>query len=530
MKEKLSILATLLLFSNLLLAQNLVPNGDFESYSSLPNGYGQYYKATGWSNVNQVTTGPPYASPDYYHTSGSPLNIFGKIAPHSGSGQMGIFTYHASLGDAREYVSIQLSTALVHGHSYKLTFNLTNGISGLYPAATDNFGVHFSVNPLVQSVDEVISVTPQVEIPGIIYHSNYWQEYTFIFTVNNAANHITFGNFEDDNSTNISGGTMAYYFIDDIELISITEPTLQIHGDSTICLGDSTILNAHYGYTYAWVESSNPTTIISTDSTLKVSPIITTTYYVYGSTDTASFTVHVINPPEVNLGNDTILCQGDLLLLEAATTNASYLWQDNSINSYYKISREGKYWVEVSVYNCSASDSINVHYKPSPRISLGNDTTLCKGNVLFLNAATKDATYEWQDQSSDAHFYATESKEYWVKVTVDNCTTTDIVQLEFEECPKYFNVNLEMPNIFSPNNDGINDHFRPIKMVDIDQAKVIINNRWGQKIFESENIAEGWNGNIDGKKSLEGTYFWMIDYVGMDGKKASLSGFVTLVR
>ena len=68
MKLLIHIIIFVLLTLTTLNAQvNLVHNGDFELYSSLPNGLFQSNRAVGWNNVNGHYTGPPYASPDYYY-------------------------------------------------------------------------------------------------------------------------------------------------------------------------------------------------------------------------------------------------------------------------------------------------------------------------------------------------------------------------------------------------------------------------------------------------------------------------------
>jgi hypothetical protein len=219
-------------FTTVLFGQNLIPNGGFEKYKSLPDSYGEYQKAKGWSNVNGNTGGPPHGSPDYFHTSGSVGDVFGTIAPNSGKGQMGFYTYHESLGDAREYISTELAKPLIPGQRYQLTFYLTNGSGGSYTARTDNIGVHFSVGGLKQEVDEIINVTPQIEVEGIVDNSSKWEAYTFVFTASDASTDITFGNFKNDAATTAKGGTAAYYFIDDIELIplELTTETIERNG------------------------------------------------------------------------------------------------------------------------------------------------------------------------------------------------------------------------------------------------------------------------------------------------------------
>lgn len=385
-KIRYFILSFFLLIACAVSSQNLVPNGGFEDNTGLPNGYAQFYLATGWLNLNGVLTGPPYASPDYFHTMGSVGGAFGQIAPHSGSAQMGFCTYHAGLGNFREYISIELTTSMIPGQTYQLTFFLTNGFGGSYTAGVDNFGIHFSVGPLSQDIDEPVLVEPQLEIPGIIYHENFWQEYVFTFVADNAANYITIGNFEIDNTTSVSGGTRAYYFIDDIELITDAAPTLEITGDDTICAGETAVLTASNDIILGWADSLAPGIIIGTDSVIAVAPQSTTTYFAYGANDSASFTVNVIDLPELNLGSDTAICPGTTMLIDASTPGASYLWSDNSTEPQLEVSDEGIYWVEVTVAGCSSSDTIAISDLPVPTAVFSGDEFVCPGDTTFFSA------------------------------------------------------------------------------------------------------------------------------------------------
>lgn len=423
------------LFSTKVYSQNLVPNGSFENYSTLPNGYGQYYKCTGWSNVNGVQTGPPYASPDYFHTAGTVGNYFGQIAPNTGAGQMGFYPYLASLGDAREYLMINLSTPLVVGQEYLLEFYLTNGSNGAYTAHTDNIGAHLSVGPLTQLVDEVINVVPQYEIPGIVDHDNYWQYYSYSFIATTAADHLTFGNFEYNATTTVISGTSSYLFIDDVSITPTTNTSIVVSGDTTICLGETAELYASNSSSYEWVDSLNTSVTLSTDSTLTVSPSATTTYLVYGDSDTASCTVYVNNPPSVDLGSDTTLCDGDMVTLDATTLNATYLWQDNSTNATFDVSSAGEYFVEVTVNGCTSSDTINVSYISAPTVDLGSDTTICEGDVITLDATTSSGAYLWNEGQTTPTINVDESGTYSVDVTVGSCSASDDIDVSVIALP-----------------------------------------------------------------------------------------------
>ena len=90
-----------------------------------------------------------------------------------------------------------------------------------------------------------------------------------------------------------------------------------MQGDSSICQGDSVTLTAVNGSPLAWADSLNPSNILFTSPSITVAPSDTTTYVLYGSNDTTTFTVNVIIPASINFGSDTTLCQNEELTLDA---------------------------------------------------------------------------------------------------------------------------------------------------------------------------------------------------------------------
>ena len=392
MKKTINIILFLLLANANIFAQiNLVPNGDFEIYSALPTQVGESYLATGWNNVNGDYSYGIYSSPDYINVLGSSFIIssFGAITPYSGNGQMGLITYAIPNPSWREYISNQFSKKMIPGHYYTVSFYLSNGTGGntfQYEYGANNFGICFSTNPLHQATHEVIPVTPQIEIDTVIYFYNSWHHFSFNFIADSSYKYITIGNFKDDANTMVSNygsiySIAAYYFIDKIEVT----PLFYILGDSVICKGNSTSLKMYGDSIANWADSQQPATIIATDSIIKVTPTTTTTYLAYSNTDTVSYTVHVVNPTVINLGNDTTLCQGETLVLYAYTPYATYLWQDSSTNANYNVTQTGTYWVRAIIdSNCFATDSIHVFYNPSPIAP----TISQNGNVLTSSSAT----------------------------------------------------------------------------------------------------------------------------------------------
>jgi gliding motility-associated-like protein len=90
---------------------------------------------------------------------------------------------------------------------------------------------------------------------------------------------------------------------------------------------------------------------------------------------------------------------------------------------------------------------------------------------------------------------------------------------------------VEMPNAFTPNNDGSNDEFKPAYKRNIfKDYKLIVYSRWGEIAFESYDIGEGWDGNHNGYPAISDVYAYTFDYELVDGKKGRIVGQVTLIR
>ena len=89
---------------------------------------------------------------------------------------------------------------------------------------------------------------------------------------------------------------------------------------------------------------------------------------------------------------------------------------------------------------------------------------------------------------------------------------------------------LEMPNVFTPDQDGVNDLFVPVKAQNITSSSLTIINRWGEVVFESSDIKQGWDGMYKGNFLTDGVYFWKLDYEGTNKQTYHKTGTVSLVR
>lgn len=90
---------------------------------------------------------------------------------------------------------------------------------------------------------------------------------------------------------------------------------------------------------------------------------------------------------------------------------------------------------------------------------------------------------------------------------------------------------LQMPNAFSPNGDGINDIYKAKSgYQSLVEFHGYIFNRWGQKLFEWRDPADGWDGTYKGKPVKDGVYFCLVKAKGADGKEYNIKRDVNLLR
>jgi gliding motility-associated-like protein len=236
---------------------------------------------------------------------------------------------------------------------------------------------------------------------------------------------------------------------------------------------------------------------------------------------------HLITPDQLtnfnlDLGNDTTLCSGQTITLNGNLT-ASYLWSNGSTSSSIYVSTSGTYWLQANNGQCSATDTIIVSIYQAA--SLGNDTTLCQGQTVTLNGGS-DASYLWSDGSTSSSIDVSTSGTYWLQASNGQCSNRDSVFISFSNCE----IEFELPNVFTPNNDGLNESFIPLKYKGITKADLKIFNKWGVQLFYTDNLQLGWNGYSKGNICSDGTYYWIVEYTTITHESQKLKGFLTLIK
>lgn len=234
----------------------------------------------------------------------------------------------------------------------------------------------------------------------------------------------------------------------------------------------------------------------------------------------------------LNQNQDGLGCS-DTVVLNGPSGAVSYQWypdvymSDDTIEdpSVYPLDTTKYYLDYVDRCGKSWTDSINVNVTTILPVDLPNDTTICEEVPLKLDVINSPlATYEWDHGSTDSVIYVSDSGLYKVVVTVGECSDSGSVNVQLKRCKIW------VPNIFTPNGDGINDYFEVVNFEEADRLHIKIYNRWGRKVYEDDNYQNNWNGTIkgDGRAVAAGVYYYVIFAEGADHD--TYNGFITLTR
>ena len=379
---------------------------------------------------------------------------------------------------------------------------------------------------------------------------------------------------------------------DSIQVVLKDLPPLNLGNDTGFCAGNSFILNAFNPSikSYLWQNQSTSSSFTATQGgTYHVS---VTGQNGCINKDTAILLA--IPLPVFNLGNDTSLCTGSTLELMSNLQGAVFTWSNGGSGNKIFINSSGTYWLKVDSKGCSYTDTIKVNFKPNPIVDLGNDTTLCESTSTLLSAANPNASYTWQDGSKAPNFLVRQAGLFYVTVDLNGCVRKDSVKVSYLPKPILSNLNdtslcagqvillfpvtnstvqflwqngsraptyrvtdtgrysltitnvcgssnksvtikpgvcqLLLPTAFTPNNDYLNDVFRVKYPFLVKQFKMRIYNRFGNLVFETDNMMRGWDGSYKGQLLPSGNYVWNVFTEDLSGKAETSNGSVILIR
>lgn len=154
-----------------------------------------------------------------------------------------------------------------------------------------------------------------------------------------------------------------------------------------------------------------------------------------GCTVSDTITISYVNGENVSIGNDTAICMGDSLLISSSIAFAKYLWNTGDTTKSIYVSYPGEYRLKVTTGNCSLQDTILISVNTKPSFSLGNDTAICRDDLLVLSPNTGGGNYLWQDGSILDHYAVNSEGLYWVKFSQNGCTASDSITILYKNLP-----------------------------------------------------------------------------------------------
>lgn len=333
----------------------------------------------------------------------------------------------------------------------------------------------------------------------------------------------------------------------DSVIIYVLDPMLNviIDNEEGICPGDTAYLNVvNQGASdYSWSPTNYMTDVTvfnpgfyPPDTTLYV---LRVSNYCYTKND--SVVINIWPLPSMILEDADSICYGQAKQLNVSGAQ-SYLWDADpaltntatatptvvpTVSTFYFVTGTNN-------YGCVNRDSIWVEAMPLPYTEAGNDTVIWRETPAVLSGVTDAGSFFWNPETglespklltTTANILSTQV--YYLYTTSDfGCSNYDSIVVNVKTVTI-----LNLPTAFSPNGDGINDVFHIINWLNIDRLKDFsVYNRWGEKVFSTADIYEGWDGTFRNTKQPMSTYVWLVTALSKDGVEILRKGNVTLVR
>lgn len=277
--------------------------------------------------------------------------------------------------------------------------------------------------------------------------------------------------------------------------------------DVTVCEDQSVTLDAgNPGCTYIWNNAA---------TTQSIHPTVGGTYSVTVTTPescSATFTAEVafVAHPVVELGPDTVLCQGDVLTLDAGDQGTSYAWSTGAQTPTIDVLNSGQYSVTVGNGYCQTSDEVHATFNPAPSRLTSHELFTCldeEPHFVVIDAGNPGSDFDWSTGEHTQVILAGAYGWYFVDVTNPfDCSARDsVVVTEF--CP----ATIYVPNTFTPNSDGINDTWGPVGK-NIATLELIVFDRWGGVLFQTNDPLDMWDGTTHGEPVKNDVYVWKMRY------------------
>lgn len=323
-------------------------------------------------------------------------------------------------------------------------------------------------------------------------------------------------------------GTDSVY-VDIATIVDIGEDSLNL------CTGSTINLNAGNNfdfYTWSTGENGIPSISITTGGMYSVS-----VNYTFGCPSEDSVYITEYPVPVAAITGDNAFCSGDSVILTAPAGNYNYTWfLDNlpiSTEPYIEVEQGGNYSVTMENLCGQDNETLSVQENGLPVVYLGENLTLFPGESVTLEVNSGYETYEWNNEAGIGNTLTISYEDImpddsvFIQINVidgNSCKNSDEIVIEI--------YNVTVYKVITPNGDGKNDIFKPDDegWSGINEHSMTVFNRWGEKVWESSNFPDGWDGKQNGRFVSDGTYFWVLEvFYGPRNLKKVYKGSLTVL-
>jgi gliding motility-associated-like protein len=233
---------------------------------------------------------------------------------------------------------------------------------------------------------------------------------------------------------------------------------------------------------------------------------------------------------------DTGYCVGSNVPVTLTTVSypgVKFYWSTGAKSSSITVNSPGKYTVDVVLRtNNDLCDSVhkevNITEYPKPSVNLGQDKTMCQNQYITVDAGTgPNYRYLWAPNGEVTRTISVSLPGiYKVTISTDKgCTAEDEIEM-IDSCPHFVYV----PNAVSPNEDMLNDLFVKVWNFTPKDYTMLILNRWGEILFETNDVTAGWDCKVNGDPVCQDIYVYKITYFDNNKKWYEMRGTFFVVR
>jgi len=313
---------------------------------------------------------------------------------------------------------------------------------------------------------------------------------------------------------------------DTLGLQVLAARTFDLGMNKSICMGDTVTFSAPTHYTaYQW----NTGGISASIKAFEVGEYMLTVTDTNGCKTSDSVDISSVWPlPQPDLGTDKMVCTGSSILLNPGNFTR-YLWHNSNTSPNFTAKANGTYTVQVWDNNgCTATDTMKITAQlPLPESFLRPIDSMCQYEKLNLAPNGIFKSYSWSTGSNQTAIIIDKPGSYTLTVTDNNnCVGRDTIRIVQKICME----GVYIPTAFTPNNDNLNDLFKPLVFGVVKSYEFSIFNRYGELIFHSTEPNKGWDGKWRGAPQSANNYVWICTYQ-LEGETPKVEkGMVMLIR